>query len=169
MIQRFKGIAKELWEEECEYEEYVSPFVGKEYEIYTTNGTIIITNPKVVINSPGCNNERTDFLRVVINHDEVIDIPKSNILYVKEKDIEFIEKNENVDFDNEIKFNETLNEEDSKKFTIMDFEGNTVSRSFKLYESTQKKFMRFCKKHNRYRIQDIFCTLLMEAMKEYEE
>ena len=54
------------------------------------------------------------------------------------------------------------------KFTIKDFKGDTVTRSFKMYESVQKKFMKFCKKHSQYRVQDILSTLLDEAMEKYK-
>ena len=55
------------------------------------------------------------------------------------------------------------------KFVIREFKGNTVSRNFKLYEPLQKKLMRFCKKNNKYKIQDIVCTLLDEALENYKD
>ena len=55
------------------------------------------------------------------------------------------------------------------KFIIKEFKGNTVSRNFKLYEPLQKKLMRFCKKNNKYKIQDIVCTLLDEALENYKD
>lgn len=54
------------------------------------------------------------------------------------------------------------------KFAIKDFKGDTVTRSFKMYESVQKKFMKFCKKHSQYRVQDILSTLLDEAIEKYK-
>lgn len=54
------------------------------------------------------------------------------------------------------------------KFKIRDFKGNTISRSFKLYEPIQKEFLKFCKKNNKYKVQDILSTLLAEAMEKYK-
>ena len=55
------------------------------------------------------------------------------------------------------------------KFVIKEFKGNTVSRNFKLYEPLQKKLMRFCKKNSKYKVQDIICTLLDEAIDKYKD
>lgn len=57
---------------------------------------------------------------------------------------------------------------EENKFTIMEFKGDTVARSFKLYDSVQKEFLKFCKKNNKYKVQDVLSTLLYEAMKKYK-
>ena len=57
---------------------------------------------------------------------------------------------------------------EANRFVIKEFKGDTVARSFKLYDSVQKDFMKFCKKNNKYKVQDILSTLLDEAMKKYK-
>ena len=57
---------------------------------------------------------------------------------------------------------------EANKFAIKEFKGDTVARSFKLYDSVQKEFMKFCKKNNKYKVQDILSTLLFEAMEKYK-
>ena len=57
---------------------------------------------------------------------------------------------------------------EANRFAIKEFKGDTVARSFKLYDSVQKDFMKFCKKNNKYKVQDILSTLLDEAMKKYK-
>lgn len=53
------------------------------------------------------------------------------------------------------------------KININDFEGDIVVRSFKLYEPIQKDFLEFCKKNNKYKVQDILCQALKEFMEKY--
>ena len=54
------------------------------------------------------------------------------------------------------------------KFRIKEFKGEAVARSFKLYDPVQKEFAKFCKKNNKYKVQDILSTLLYEAMEKYK-
>lgn len=51
---------------------------------------------------------------------------------------------------------------EDKKLVIDDFEGEVVTRSYKLYESIQKEFAEFCK-GNKYKVQDI----LSQAIKDF--
>jgi len=43
----------------------------------------------------------------------------------------------------------------TEKLNISDFEGDLVTRSYKLYEPIQKDFAEFCKKNNKYKVGDI--------------
>ena len=54
------------------------------------------------------------------------------------------------------------------KMDIPDYDEEIVVRSFKLYSSTQQRFAEFCKKNNKYKVQDILCYLLNKGMDEFE-
>ena len=96
MITRFRGIAKEVWEESVKEGNYEPDFREVKYLVVTINGVIEIINPYVT-----CENRTFDdksikvgrdnnYLRFVMNHDEIIDIPKEQILYVKKTYGDFI-------------------------------------------------------------------------------
>ena len=53
------------------------------------------------------------------------------------------------------------------KLEIGDFEGELVSRSFKLYTPIQEEFTNFCKKNSKYKVQDIHSQALREFMDKY--
>ena len=57
---------------------------------------------------------------------------------------------------------------DTKKLSISDFEGEIVVRSYKLYESIQKDFTEFCKRNNKYKVQDILSQALKEFLDKYK-
>lgn len=54
-------------------------------------------------------------------------------------------------------------------FKVDDFEGDIVVRSFKLYENIQKEFLEFCKKNNKYKVQDILSQALKEFLDKYNK
>ena len=56
---------------------------------------------------------------------------------------------------------------DAEKFKVDDFEGEIVVRSYKLYEPIQKEFLDFCKKNNKYKVQDIISQALKEFIEKY--
>ena len=55
----------------------------------------------------------------------------------------------------------------AEKFKVDDFEGEIVVRSYKLYEPIQKEFLDFCKKNNKYKVQDILCQFIKEGIEKY--
>ena len=55
----------------------------------------------------------------------------------------------------------------TEKFKVDDFEGNIVVRSYKLYEPIQREFLEFCKKNNKYKVQDILSQALKEFLEKY--
>ena len=57
---------------------------------------------------------------------------------------------------------------EENKLNIEAFEGDLVTRSYKLYEPIQKEFLEFCKKNNRYRVQDILSQALKEFIDKYK-
>ena len=57
---------------------------------------------------------------------------------------------------------------DTEKLSIEDFEGEIVVRSYKLYESIQKDFTEFCKRNNKYKVQDILSQALKEFLDKYK-
>ena len=57
---------------------------------------------------------------------------------------------------------------DTKKLNIDDFEGDIVVRSYKLYGSIQKKFTDFCRKNNKYKVQDILSQALNDFLEKYK-
>lgn len=62
--------------------------------------------------------------------------------------------------------NNTVNANDvnNKELELLDFNGDTVTRAYRMYEDVQKDFKIFCKKHSEYKVQDIISTALVEFM-----
>ena len=56
---------------------------------------------------------------------------------------------------------------ETEKFKVDDFEGEIVVRSYKLYEPIQKDFLEFCKRNNKYKVQDILSQALKEFLDKY--
>ena len=57
----------------------------------------------------------------------------------------------------------------TEKFKVDDFEGDIVVRSYKLYEPIQKDFLEFCKRNNKYKVQDILSQALKEFLDKYNQ
>lgn len=57
---------------------------------------------------------------------------------------------------------------DAKKLIISDFDDKIVVRSYKLYESIQKDFTEFCRRNNKYKVQDILSQALKEFLDKYK-
>ena len=57
---------------------------------------------------------------------------------------------------------------EAEKFKVDDFEGDIVVRSYKLYEPIQKEFLEFCKKNNKYKVQDILSQFIKEGLEKYK-
>ncbi|CEP44299.1 AraC family transcriptional regulator [Paraclostridium sordellii] len=53
---------------------------------------------------------------------------------------------------------------DDKEVNITTFEGETVSRAYRLDAKIQKEFKIFCKKHSEYKVQDIISSALKDFM-----
>lgn len=56
----------------------------------------------------------------------------------------------------------------TEKFKVDDFEGDIVVRSYKLYEPIQREFLEFCKRNNKYKVQDILSQALKEFLEKYQ-
>ena len=56
----------------------------------------------------------------------------------------------------------------TEKFKVDDFEGDIVVRSYKLYEPIQKDFLEFCKRNNKYKVQDILSQFIKEGLEKYK-
>lgn len=54
-----------------------------------------------------------------------------------------------------------------EKLEILDFDGELITRSFKIYESIQQEFTQFCKRNNKYKVQDILSQALREFLDKY--
>ena len=57
---------------------------------------------------------------------------------------------------------------EAEKFKVDDFEGDIVVRSYKLYEPIQKEFLEFCKRNNKYKVQDILSQFIKEGLEKYK-
>lgn len=64
--------------------------------------------------------------------------------------------------------NQEKQNQESDKLVIDDFEGDVISRSFKIYEPIQKEFVEFCKANNKYKIQDIISQFIKEGLEKYK-
>ena len=121
---------------------------------------------------------------------EVVEIPKPTLPACSKEPITQKSSNLVVGTDNEIltslinnydDMNNRLNEMynwyklqkssnkvvEAKSFKVDDFEGEIVVRSYKLYEPIQKEFLEFCKKNNKYKVQDILCQFIKEGLEKY--
>ena len=56
----------------------------------------------------------------------------------------------------------------TERFKVDDFEGDIVVRSYKLYEPIQKEFLEFCKRNNKYKVQDILSQFIKEGLEKYK-
>ena len=56
---------------------------------------------------------------------------------------------------------------EAKKFKVEDFEGDIVVRSYKLYGPIQREFLEFCKRNNKYKVQDILSQFIKEGLEKY--
>ncbi|MGO0904090.1 hypothetical protein ACYZFO_18625 [Clostridioides difficile] len=54
------------------------------------------------------------------------------------------------------------------KLKINDFKGDTVTRSYKIYEDVQKDFVAFCEANKKYKVQDIISQALRDFMDKYK-
>ena len=59
--------------------------------------------------------------------------------------------------------NNTVNTNDME-LELLEFDCDTVTRAYRMYEDVQKDFKIFCKKHSEYKVQDIVSTALVEFM-----
>ncbi|HFQ6533930.1 hypothetical protein [Clostridioides difficile] len=57
----------------------------------------------------------------------------------------------------------------TNKLEIEDFQGNVVTRSYKVYESIQQEFVAFCETNKKYRVQDIISQALKDFMDKYNK
>ena len=56
----------------------------------------------------------------------------------------------------------------TEKFKVDDFEGDIVVRSYKLYEPIQREFLEFCKRNNKYKVQDILSQFIKDGLEKYK-
>lgn len=56
----------------------------------------------------------------------------------------------------------------TEKFKVDDFEGDIVVRSYKLYKPIQREFLEFCKKNNKYKVQDILSQFIKDGLEKYK-
>lgn len=89
--KRFIGIAEKEWQEQCKIEEYVDDFQEVTYLIDMINGIIEVKNPIGVYDVRSFNdstcfyNRDNNYLRFVLDVDDIIDLPKENIIYIQTK------------------------------------------------------------------------------------
>ncbi|MDV9712530.1 hypothetical protein RHG40_20575, partial [Clostridioides difficile] len=57
---------------------------------------------------------------------------------------------------------------EADKLKINDFKGDTVTRSYKIYEDVQKDFVAFCEANKKYKVQDIISQALFEFIEKYK-
>lgn len=57
---------------------------------------------------------------------------------------------------------------EADKLKINDFKGDTVTRSYKIYEDVQKDFVTFCEVNKKYKVQDIISQALFEFIEKYK-
>lgn len=90
--------------------------------------------------------------------DDMLDL--ENRVRVLEKQIRVLEDK----MDNqEINTGNTTNA-NAIELELLEFDADTVTRAYRLYEDVQKEFKIFCKKHSEYKVQDLISTALVEFM-----
>lgn len=74
---------------------------------------------------------------------------------------------EKIVHNNQINVTNTTNASDIE-LELLEFNADTVTRAYRIYEDVQKDFKIFCKKHSEYKVQDIISTALVEFMNKHK-
>lgn len=74
---------------------------------------------------------------------------------------------EHIVHNNQINATDTTNASNIE-LELLEFNADTVTRAYRIYEYVQKDFKIFCKKHSEYKVQDIISTALVEFMNKHK-
>ena len=88
--QTFKGKGLERWKDSLKsikdiYEVDANAYIYTTYTVYTKEGNINIIDPYWEGDSVAFGEYEQKYLRFALDHDDILDIPKENILFVRTK------------------------------------------------------------------------------------
>lgn len=159
---RFKKIGYELNKDTNQYESIISVVEGDKSD---DKEPILESSNKVVQGNESKNKES-----ISKSSNKVVRGDQANNKLLEEIILNYADMNDKLEEVYEwykLQSSEKVVNE-SKNMIIPDYNEEVLTRSFKLYKSTQQRFADFCKRNSKYKVQDILCFLLDDAMNRYE-
>lgn len=159
---RFKKIGYELNKDTNQYESIISIVEGDKSE---DKEPILESSNKVVQGNESKNKES-----ISKSSNKVVRGDQANNKLLEEIILNYSDMNDKLEEVYEwykLQSSEKVVNE-SKNMIIPDYNEEVLTRSFKLYKSTQQRFADFCKRNSKYKVQDILCFLLDDGMNRYE-
>lgn len=159
---RFKKIGYELNKDTNQYESIISVVEGDKSE---DKEPILESSNKVVQGNESKNKES-----ISKSSNKVVRGDQANNKLLQEIILNYTDMNDKLEEVYEwykLQSSEKVVNE-SKNMIIPDYNEEVLTRSFKLYKSTQQRFADFCKRNSKYKVQDILCFLLDDGMNRYE-
>lgn len=134
--------------------------VNKKFVPLDTTGTTINTNTPIEDTKVIPLEAKVKPVKKVDNLDSI------KLLEEKIKTLESHLEATNKRIDSIVTTKTTVNTTTDTTFTT--FEGDEVVRSFRVNEEVQKRFKKYCKSHNDYKVSDILSTILDEYLKSQD-
>lgn len=159
---RFKKIGYELNKDTNQYESIISVVEGDKSD---DKEPILESSNKVVQGNESKNKES-----ISKSSNKVVRGDQANNKLLEEIILNYADMNDKLEEVYEwykLQSSEKVVNE-SKNMIIPDYNEEVLTRSFKLYKSTQQRFADFCKRNSKYKVQDILCFLLDDVMNRYE-
>lgn len=159
---RFKKIGYELNKDTNQYESIIEVVEGDKSE---DKEPILESSNKVVQGNESKNKES-----ISKSSNKVVRGDQANNKLLQEIILNYADMNDKLEEVYEwykLQSSEKVVNE-SKNMIIPDYNEEVLTRSFKLYKSTQQRFADFCKRNSKYKVQDILCFLLDDGMNRYE-
>lgn len=159
---RFKKIGYELNKDTNQYESIISVVEGDKSD---DKEPILESSNKVVQGNESKNKES-----ISKSSNKVVRGDQANNKLLEEIILNYADMNDKLEEVYEwykLQSSEKVVNE-SKNMIIPDYNEEVLTRSFKLYKSTQQRFADFCKRNSKYKVQDILCFLLDDGMNRYE-
>lgn len=154
---RFKKIGYELNKDTNQYESIISIVEGDKSE---DKEPILESSNKVVQGNESKNKES-----ISKSSNKVVRGDQANNKLLEEIILNYADMNDKLEevYNWYLKSSDKVVSDDLK---IHDFEGEVVTRSYKIYEPIQKEFAEYCSS-SKYRVQDLISQALKEFLEKY--
>lgn len=154
---RFKKIGYELNKDTNQYESIISVVEGDKSD---DKEPILESSNKVVQGNESKNKES-----ISKSSNKVVRGDQANNKLLEEIILNYADMNDKLEevYEWYLKSSDKVVSEDLK---IHDFEGEVVTRSYKIYEPIQKEFAEYCSS-SKYRVQDLISQALKEFLEKY--
>ena len=154
---RFKKIGYELNKESNQYESIISIVEGDKSE---DKEPILESSNKVVQGNESKNKES-----ISKSSNKVVRGDQANNKLLEEIILNYADMNDKLEevYNWYLKSSDKVVSDDLK---IHDFEGEVVTRSYKIYEPIQKEFAEYCSS-SKYRVQDLISQALKDFLEKY--